>query len=731
MLPDFSSSGYLIPPVLGSLVFAGLAVYSLRLGLGRVVNLLFAVLCLMGALINADLVAVSVISQPQVALIIDRFTCVIFIFGPPVFLQFVHAFLGIRGRRNWLIGAYGLSFVFSLTVPSPEFLSGFHDSPFGRIGKAGPAFHAFSVFAVAVIAGAFFLLVRGLREAADSVSKHRIRYVLEGAGAAAALLCLNILPVWGVAIYPPGHFSFIPAAFLAYGILKYDLLGVGSVVRRGAVYLLLTAMLASIYFLLISAFHFFFLTTAWERSVLLPLGLALLVVFLFHPLNALLERLVDRVFFRARYDYRDLLRDLSGRLASTLNLASIRSLLIDAALQNLRVRSAKLLLDGRVDGSFAVFAGGGEPSVARPERVVLPASLMALFLQHGRPLSRAYAENLSGEHQGRMLSFFDRLDAVWIFPLISKGLPVGFLALGEKRSGDLFVREDVELFATLANQAATAVENAQNYEEIEKLNRDLEKKVEHRTAALQKALEEKERTQEQLIQSESLAAIGQLVAGTAHELNNPLAAASSLLQTSLEAVENGGGVAGSDEISDDLRFAHRELQRAADIVRSLLSLSRQTRAYEENVQMNRVLDDALRVLHNQFKNRPVTVERRYDETLPEIRGNFANLGQVFINLIKNAIQAVNGNAGRIVLTTRCDAAVTSLFIEVADNGVGIPEDVQKDIFKPFFTTKAAGEGTGLGLYISHEIVRRHGGSIRVRSEENAGSAFTVTIPVRR
>jgi two-component system NtrC family sensor kinase len=330
-----------------------------------------------------------------------------------------------------------------------------------------------------------------------------------------------------------------------------------------------------------------------------------------------------------------------------------------------------------------------------------------------------------------MVLFFHGLGAVWIFPLISKGLPVGFLALGEKRSGDLFVREDVELFSTLANQAATAVENAQNYEEIERLNRDLEKKVERRTEALQKALEEKERTQKQLILSESLAAIGQLVAGTAHELNNPLASASSLLQTSLEAIESGGEAARLDEVSDDLRFAGRELQRAADIVRSLLSLSRQTRAYEENVQVNRVLDDALRVLQNHFKNIPVEVEKRNDDALPEIRGNFANLGQVFINLIKNAVQAVNGNAGRIVLTTGHDPAGTSIFIEVADNGVGIREEVQRDIFKPFFTTKAVGEGTGLGLYISHEIIRRHGGTIRVRSEENAGSAFTVTIPVRR
>ncbi|OPY92180.1 MAG: Sensor protein ZraS [Syntrophaceae bacterium PtaU1.Bin231] len=730
MLPEFPSSGYLVPPVLGFLVFSGLTVYSLRFGRGQAVNLLFAVLCLMGAMINADLVAVSVIADPAVALIVDRVSCVAFVFGPPVFLQFVHAFLGIRSRRKWEIGVYGISAAFSLTVPSPEFISEFHESPFGRIGRAGAAFHSFSVFAIAVIAYVLFLLVRSLHEAADAFSRHRIRYVLGGAGTAVALLGLNVLPVWGLAIYPPGHFSFIPAAFLAYGALKYDLLGVGSVVRRGAVYLLLTAMLASVYFLLISALHFFFMTASWERSLLLPLGLALLVVFLFHPLKTLLERLVDRFLFRGRYDYRELLRDLSGQLASMLNLSAIRSLLIGTALRSLRVRCVKLLLDGQPDGSFALYASGCGQADAEPQRITIPASLMHLFLQRGKPLSRAYAEKMCGGHHGRMVSLFDRLGAVWIFPLLSKGMPVGFLALGEKMSGELFVREDIELLSTLANQAATAIENARIYEEIERLNQDLEGQVARRTEALQRALEEKERTQKQLIVSESLAAIGQLVAGTAHELNNPLASASSLIQTSLEAIEDGG-VPTAGDVQDDLRFAHRELQRAADIVRSLLSLSRQTRAYEESVQVNRVLDDALRVLHNQLKNLPVEVEKRYDGALPEIRGNFANLGQVFINLIKNAIQAVEGKTGRIVLTTGLDPSGTFLFVEIADNGAGIPEDVQKDIFKPFFTTKTVGEGTGLGLYISHEIVRRHGGSIAVHSEENCGSAFTVTIPVRR
>jgi two-component system NtrC family sensor kinase len=133
------------------------------------------------------------------------------------------------------------------------------------------------------------------------------------------------------------------------------------------------------------------------------------------------------------------------------------------------------------------------------------------------------------------------------------------------------------------------------------LNRELEKKVEARTLALKNALEERERTQQQLIQSESLAAIGQLVAGTAHELNNPLAAATSLIQSSLESIQQDLTPSEKDELIDDMKFVLKELQRAAAIVRSLLGLSRQTQTYMEPVNMNLVLDDALRILYNQYK----------------------------------------------------------------------------------------------------------------------------------
>lgn len=245
------------------------------------------------------------------------------------------------------------------------------------------------------------------------------------------------------------------------------------------------------------------------------------------------------------------------------------------------------------------------------------------------------------------------------------------------------------------------------------------------------ALEEKDRTQQKLIQSESLAAIGQLVAGIAHELNNPLASTSSLIQTDIELLnEQKEKRAVDDEVIKDLEFSLKELRRAETIVKSVLGLSRQTQTYVEDVNINAVLDDALRILHNQFKESAVIIEKDYEENLPRVNGNFANLGQVFINIIKNAHQALPDSKGTISLKTRYSKETNIVTIECHDTGKGIPAAVIKDIFKPFFTTKEVGSGTGLGLYISHEIIKKHEGLISVNSTPGSGTTFTINLPAK-
>jgi len=174
----------------------------------------------------------------------------------------------------------------------------------------------------------------------------------------------------------------------------------------------------------------------------------------------------------------------------------------------------------------------------------------------------------------------------------------------------------------------------------------------------------------------------------------------------------------------------KELGRAKAIVKSLLGLSRQTDTYKEKVNLNAVIKDACRILHNQYKHTDLNIKTVYSDNLPEVLGNFATLGQVALNILQNAIQAVTGcKDGRIVLSTRYELQAGEVVFECSDTGPGIPKSIQKDIFKPFFTTKEVGQGTGLGLYLSHEIVRKHGGSLSFESITDQGTRFMVRLPV--
>ena len=246
------------------------------------------------------------------------------------------------------------------------------------------------------------------------------------------------------------------------------------------------------------------------------------------------------------------------------------------------------------------------------------------------------------------------------------------------------------------------------------------------------ALLEKEMTQGRLIQSESLASIGQLVAGIAHELNNPLASASSFIQTDIELINEQQDKRKIDqEVLQDLTYSLKELNKTKDIVKSILDLSRQTQTFEESVNMNDVIEDALRVLYNSYKHLEVTIEKNFDPSIPNIEGNFSNLGQVLINIIKNAVQALPDGRGRISLSTSYQHETDRISVECRDDGHGIQPEVMKDIFKPFFTTKDVGTGTGLGLYVSYEIIKKHEGDISVSSEVGKGTTFTIELPCKR
>jgi len=270
----------------------------------------------------------------------------------------------------------------------------------------------------------------------------------------------------------------------------------------------------------------------------------------------------------------------------------------------------------------------------------------------------------------------------------------------------------------------------------EEVNVDLERAVQRRTHDLAKknkelaeTLDKLTRTQAQLLRSEKMASIGQLVAGIAHEINNPVNAIVNTVGPLEEAIGELASAPGHEEaaadIRDMVRVVKRGAQRTKAIVTALHNYSRTDDDTVVDFDLNRSLDDSLELLRHLLKGN-VTVEKHYGD-VGKVRGHAGQLGQVFMNLFTNAIQAMAGRDGAtLTIDTARDGEQVE--VKITDNGPGIPPDVVPRIFDPFFTTKDVGEGTGLGLSIVHELVTRHSGTIEVDTRLGVGTVFVVTLP---
>ena len=234
----------------------------------------------------------------------------------------------------------------------------------------------------------------------------------------------------------------------------------------------------------------------------------------------------------------------------------------------------------------------------------------------------------------------------------------------------------------------------------------------------QKALEAK------LIQSEKMAAVGTLVSGVAHELNNPLTSIAGLAEFLLEQP------AGAVPDRDHLRVIAEEAQRAGSIVRNLLTFARKGPVDREPLLMTEVVERTLFLVGYELKLQGITIQTAFSHDLPAVLGDRHQLQQVVLNLLSNAAQALaNLPAGlprRIAVSTGAEG--DRVVVRVSDSGLGIPADVLPQIFSPFFTTKPLGEGTGLGLFISYSLIEGHGGTLTAESRPGAGATFSISLP---
>ncbi len=295
----------------------------------------------------------------------------------------------------------------------------------------------------------------------------------------------------------------------------------------------------------------------------------------------------------------------------------------------------------------------------------------------------------------------------------------------------------------------------QNYmtsEETVKKNRELEGMVYQRTKDLNESLEILRSTQASLIQSEKMASLGELTAGVAHEIQNPLNFVNNFSEINKELVEEmqaelkAGKIDDAIEISNDIKANEEKInhhgKRADAIVKGMLQHSRSSSGTKEPTDINKLADEYLRLAYHGFRAKDklfnATMKTDYDETIGNINIIPQDIGRVILNLITNAFYVVNerkalrqaqGDSYEPTVSVSTKKINGKVEIKVTDNGNGIPQKILDKIFQPFFTTKPTGQGTGLGLSLSYDIVKAHGGELRVETKEGEGSTFIIQLPI--
>lgn len=226
-----------------------------------------------------------------------------------------------------------------------------------------------------------------------------------------------------------------------------------------------------------------------------------------------------------------------------------------------------------------------------------------------------------------------------------------------------------------------------------------------------------------LIQSEKMAAFGQLGAGIAHEVKNPLAGILGYAQLSIRKLEPG------TVLFKNLEVIEKETKRCKTIIDNLMKFARQEKVVFEPTNVNQIIEDACAIVNHQMALNNVTLEKELASDLPVVPGSGNQLQQVFMNLMINAQQAMGGTTGTIRISSRRLNA-EAIELRFKDSGPGMTAEIQKRIFEPFFTTKPSGKGTGLGLSVSFGIIKDHNGEIRIESEPGKGAEFIITLPLK-
>ncbi len=544
----------------------------------------------------------------------------------------------------------------------------------------------------------FFSLLR-YKKSRELLKFQQTRYVLI-AFAFGATGIVDYIAKYPLPLYPFGYLSAIMLiSTIAYAIVTTRLLDIEVVIKRGFVYSILSASLMAIYSLGI-----FLATQLFQRVGISPWILAVLGSIIiaagFLPLYDFLTDITDRFFFRKKYEYQKTLTDLSRALAHPTTLDELTERTARLVCGIMKISGVSILTSDEKYGRFVVRAAEGDAKEIKGMTIsdnygiileLMNIDRMIIFDEIKYMLGSQSIDERERKRLEQIRDEMVRLKASACVPCMlrakkSKKL-IAVLTLGDKLSGDPYTGEDIDLFSTLSNQAATAISYAMFMEEA--------------------------------VQKEKLASLGTIVTGVAHEIRNPLSYIKSSTQLLPEKLGNTEWI--NKYI---LELLPKEIMRLEGIVDSLLSFGKPKEPKFEIQDINKLLEGIKVLATMQIKAQDKSIIFSMDlAPLPQVYVDPSKITQVIMGLITNAIEAIP-KSGEIKISSKTEGR--NVLISVSDTGAGISKDNLSKIFDPFFTTKE--KGTGLGLSIMYKIVEQHKGRLEVESEVGRGTTFTIILP---
>jgi C4-dicarboxylate-specific signal transduction histidine kinase len=412
-------------------------------------------------------------------------------------------------------------------------------------------------------------------------------------------------------------------------------------------------------------------------------------------------------------EHLDLFVHASELLSSSPEIKDILDRLMEQVIEVIRARRGFIIMREDIEGEWQfITARDIDMGTIKADDFQISRSVVERVASEGRSIVTSDALHDSRLRGKTSVSLYD-LKSIICVPLIIHGRTLGVIYADHQIETCVFGKREKTLLESIARQAAIAIENARLYEKMKRIHEE----------SMEKARKELRDTQAQLFQSSKMAAVGQLAAGIAHEINNPLGAieltASSMRRQTTD-----------ERFLKRIEVIENATNQCKKIVGSLLRFSHPARDVNEKMDVGRMLQNTLSLIEPQLEKENISVRHSLQESLI-IRADEGELSQVVMNILMNSRDALKSRpeGQKREITVRSWSSEGSALIQIADNGEGIDEALLERIYEPFFTTKPVGQGVGLGLSISFQIVKKHNGEIGVASQKGRGTAFTLRFPV--